>query len=103
MIPTLNACICLYIIWKIVTYQRHGGRYKWLPSVIAYILCISAFWQVLRVISGHPACDSVFVGNAVIALSLHQYGGNVAKVIGYRYRKDGLSTVFRFSLRDWRL
>lgn len=103
MIASFNACVCLFIVWKIVTYQRHGSPYRWFPSVVAYILCISAFWQVLRFVTHHPACDSVLIGNLVIALSLHQYGGNVAKLIGYRYRRAGMSSVLRFSFRDWRL
>ena len=103
MTAALNAILCMSIIWSIVTYQRHGSPYRWFPSVVAYILCISAFWQVLRFVTHHPACDSVLIGNLVIALSLHQYHGNVAKLIGYRYRKAGMSRVFRFSFRDWRL
>lgn len=101
MIASFNAIVCLFIVWKIVTYHRRGSRYKWFPSVMAYIISVGAFWQMLRFVSGHPACDSVLIGNLVIALSLHQYGGNVAKLIGYHYRKDGRSG-FRFSLRDWR-
>lgn len=103
MIPAVNAFVCLFIVWKIVTYERRGSPYRWFPAVIAYILCIASFWQVLRFVHGHPACDSVLIGNLVIAMSLHQYGGNVAKLIGHRYRRDGLGTLFRFSFRDWRL
>lgn len=103
MTSAINAILCMSIIWSIVMYERHGSPYRWFPSVIAYLLCIAAFWQVLRYFAGNPACDSVLTANAVIALGLHQYHGNVAKLIGYRYRRAGMSSVFRFSFRDWRL
>jgi len=85
MIAIINALLCVYIVIRAVTYQRHDSVYRLIPSVLAYVLIVSAFWQVLRYLSGQPVCLSIVIANAYVAYGLHNYRGNVAKLVGHRY------------------
>lgn len=102
MIASFNAMLCAYICLRVVFYRRHGSTYRPLPAMLAYLLAVYAFWQVLKFLSGETVCLSVAIPNAYLAYGLHQYRGNVAKMVGWTWRQKEVRAV-RFSLRDdWR-
>lgn len=102
MICAVNAAVCAYICFRVLFYKRHDSTYRLFPSVLAYVLAVYAFWQVLRFLAGETICLSTVIPNAYLAYGLHQYRGNVAKVVGWTWRKKEVRAV-KFSLRDdWR-
>lgn len=87
MIALINAMLCLYIVLRAVTYQRHESSYRLIPSLLAYVLIVSSFWEMLDCLSGRPVSLPSMIVAGYIAYSLHNYKGNVSKLIGHRYIK----------------
>lgn len=87
MICAINAILCAYICGRVVFYKRHGSTYRLFPAMLAYVLAVYAFWQVLRYLAAEPVCLSALVPNLYLAYGLHQYRGNVAKMVGWKWRR----------------
>lgn len=87
---TLNAVVCLLIIFRIVTYRRNGAPHKPHAAWFAWFLLVACFAVIVRTLTGHysHADWAEFLINVSLLIAVCSTSGNVNKLF-FRSRASG--------------
>lgn len=79
---TLNAVVCLLIIFRVVTYQRNGAAHRPHAAWFAWFLLVACFAVVVRTLTGHYAHTDwgEFLINVSLLIAVCSASGNVNKL-----------------------
>jgi hypothetical protein len=67
---------------RLILYQRRGARYRPAISLLAYLLMVFAFWQVVDMLIHHfPASMGQAGMSVVVAALVLRARGNVACIV----------------------
>lgn len=79
---TLNAVVCLLIIFRIITYRRNGAQHRPHAAWFAWLLLVACFAVVVRTLTGHyPRADwAEFLINVSLLIAVCAASGNVNKL-----------------------
>ena len=86
-----NAVVCLLIVVRLMFYQKKAGSYRFMYSLLAWLVIVSAGWIAIRIFYGDyiGADPAELLLNFSFCLSILGARGNIAKATNWSIRDGG--------------
>lgn len=89
MLLSANALVCMLIVLRLMFYQKKSGHYRFLYSLLAWLVIVAAGWIAIRIFYGeYSAADPAeLLLNFSFCLTVWGAGGNIAKATNWQNKR----------------
>lgn len=90
LVLSANAVVSLLIVLRLMFYQKKAGSYRFMYSLLAWLVIVAAGWIAIRIFYGEysGADPAELLLNFSFCLTIWGAGGNIAKATQVGKKKE---------------